>query len=130
MKIPFFEARNVDEMVADIVSLCGLETTVNYVEKYGLSVPEMSITMFPANPNPSWNRVFGLVRSSKKDENAFDLLKKLLTIDHEDRITAKEALKHTFFDLIRDEMEQKFDEQTRVLLEEINKKLDLILELL
>ena len=27
-------------------------------------------------------------------------------------------------------MEQKFDEQTRVLLEEINKKLDLMIELL
>lgn len=33
-------------------------------------------------------------------------------------------------DSIREEMEQKFDEQTRVLLEEINKKLDLIIELL
>lgn len=33
-------------------------------------------------------------------------------------------------DSFREEMEQKFDEQTRVLLEEINKKLDLIIELL
>lgn len=33
-------------------------------------------------------------------------------------------------DALRDEMEQKFNEQTKVLLEEINKKLDLILELL
>lgn len=33
-------------------------------------------------------------------------------------------------DALRDEMEQKFNEQTRVLLEEINKKLDLIIELL
>lgn len=33
-------------------------------------------------------------------------------------------------DSLREEMEQKFDEQTRVLLEEINKKLDLIIELL
>lgn len=33
-------------------------------------------------------------------------------------------------DALRDEMEQKFDKQTRVLLEEINKKLDLIIELL
>lgn len=33
-------------------------------------------------------------------------------------------------DALRDEMEQKFDEQIRVLLEEINKKLDLIIELL
>ena len=33
-------------------------------------------------------------------------------------------------DSFREEMEQKFDEQTRVLLGEINKKLDLIVELL
>ena len=33
-------------------------------------------------------------------------------------------------DSLREEMEQQFDEQTRVLLEEINKKLDLIIELL
>ena len=33
-------------------------------------------------------------------------------------------------DSFREEMERKFDEQTRVLLEEINKKLDLIIELL
>lgn len=33
-------------------------------------------------------------------------------------------------DALRDEMEQKFDKQTRVLLEEINKKLDFIIELL
>lgn len=33
-------------------------------------------------------------------------------------------------DSLREEMEQKFDEQTRVLLEEINKKLDLMIELL
>lgn len=33
-------------------------------------------------------------------------------------------------DSLREEMEQKFNEQTRVLLEEINKKLDLMIELL
>lgn len=33
-------------------------------------------------------------------------------------------------DALRDEMEQKFDKQTRVLLEEINKKLDFIIDLL
>lgn len=33
-------------------------------------------------------------------------------------------------DSLREEMEQKFDEQTRVLLQQIDKKLDLIIELL
>lgn len=108
LKIPFFEAQTIDDMVAAVVSLCGIEPMVNYVEKYGLSVPEMSITKFPSRAGSSWNRVFGLVRVPKKDEHAFDLLKRLLTIDHEDRITAREALAHSFFDPIREEMEQKY----------------------
>lgn len=33
-------------------------------------------------------------------------------------------------DSLKEEMEQKFDEQTRVLLQRINKKLDFIIELL
>ena len=33
-------------------------------------------------------------------------------------------------DSLREEIEQKFDEQTRVLLQQIDKKLDLIIELL
>lgn len=33
-------------------------------------------------------------------------------------------------DSLKEEMEQKFDEQTRVLLQQINKKLDFIIELL
>jgi casein kinase II subunit alpha len=107
VKIPFFEGRTPEEMVASIATVCGFETLVNYVERYGLSVPGMAITMLPSNPSPSWHRLFGIVRSSKKDEQAFDLLKKLLTVDHNDRITAREALDHPFFDSIREEMEQR-----------------------
>jgi casein kinase II subunit alpha len=111
VKIPFFEGRTPDEMVANIAALCGFQTVVNYVERYGLSVPAMAITLLPPNPSPTWHRLFGIVRSSKKDEQAFDLLKRLLTVDHNDRITAREALEHPFFEAIRDEMEQKLQKE-------------------
>ena len=35
------------------------------------------------------------------DESAFDLLTKMLTIDHIDRISANEALSHKYFESIR-----------------------------
>jgi casein kinase II subunit alpha len=108
VRIPFFEGRTPDEMVAGLAVVCGFETLVNYVEKYGLSVPIVAITMLPPNPTPAWHRLFGIVRSSKKDEQAFDLLKRLLTVDHQQRTTAREALGHPFFDSIREEMEQKY----------------------
>ena len=35
------------------------------------------------------------------NEAAFDLLSQMLTVDHTNRITAKEALGHPFFDEVR-----------------------------
>jgi casein kinase II subunit alpha len=108
IKIPFFEGRTADEVIGNIATACGFDTLVNYVERYGLSIPAGAIALFPTNPSPQWQRLLGIVRSSKKDEQAFDLLKRLLTVDHSVRITAREALDHQFFDSIREEMEQKF----------------------
>ena len=41
-------------------------------------------------------------RSNFKDPEALDLLEKLLIVDHRERITAAEALNHSFFKLVRD----------------------------
>ena len=42
-----------------------------------------------------------------KDPQAFDLLEKMLELEHPKRITAADALKHPFFDEIRDDVEMK-----------------------
>ena len=36
-----------------------------------------------------------------KDESAFDLVEKMLTLDHTKRITAKDALSHPWFNEVR-----------------------------
>lgn len=36
------------------------------------------------------------------DDKVFDLLGKLLTVDHTLRITAREAIQHPYFDEVRD----------------------------
>ncbi|KAK8884259.1 hypothetical protein M9Y10_043367 [Tritrichomonas musculus] len=41
-------------------------------------------------------------RAAFKDPDALDLVDKLLTVDNKERISAKEALKHPFFDSLRD----------------------------
>ena len=47
-------------------------------------------------------------RKKYRDPDALDLLEKLLNVDHKERITAEDALKHPFFQMVRD-----FDEQKR-----------------
>ncbi|KAK8860523.1 hypothetical protein M9Y10_012188 [Tritrichomonas musculus] len=104
VKYPFFEGRNLHEMIACITSLWGLDKMINYFGRYGLAVLPETIQLFPKNPESQWDKVISSTRSMKRDNEAFDLLKKLLTIDHAERITAKEALMHPFFDSIRDEL--------------------------
>jgi len=101
IKYPFFEGCAVDEMICSVAALCGTDSIYTYMEKYGLNLSHSALANFPSNPNPTWNKSFNLVRSSKKDELAFDLLKKMLTIDHENRITAHEAISHHFFDTLK-----------------------------
>lgn len=96
-KYPFFEGKTIDEMIAAVAGLCGMDSIINYVEKYGLSVPQEAISLFPSNQKANWSWYFSMCRPSKKDENAFDLIQKLLCVDHHERITAAEALQHPFF---------------------------------
>lgn len=104
VKFPFFEGRNPEEMVACITQLWGIDKMINYFGRYGLSVSPETINLFPKNMGEQWDKVIATTRSMKNDPDAFDLLKKLLAIDHAERITAKEALAHRFFDSVRDEI--------------------------
>ena len=97
IKYPFFDGKNFDEMIAAIGSLCGIESLITYVEKYGLNIPQAALELMPQVQKPQWHKYFAMVRQNKKDDDAFDLLQKMLTIDHSQRITAHEALKHPFF---------------------------------
>jgi casein kinase II subunit alpha len=107
IKIPFFEGRDIDEMIAAVAGLCGTVQMLQYVDKYGLTLPQQALTMFPQSQGSGWQRTIFGMKPNKMDDEAIDLLKKLLTVDHADRITAAEALEHSFFNEIRDEMKRR-----------------------
>lgn len=109
IKFPFFEGRNLNEMIASITSLWGIDKMINYFGRYGLSVLPETIALFPKSVSDHWDKIIASTRSMKNDADAFDLLKKLLAIDHAERITAKEALMHRFFDPVRDEICTKYN---------------------
>ena len=101
-KYPFFDGRTIDEMILNLANLCGTNDLLKYIEKFGLILNDNLINQFSNNLNQNnWFKIFSIVRNSKKDESAFNLLKLMLTIDHENRITANEALKHPFFDSLK-----------------------------
>lgn len=109
VRFPFFEGRDIDEMVCDVASVCGTNAIQAYVNKYGLTLtPEMQGNL-PNVQQPQFNKLTSnpSFNQSKNNPDALDLLQKLLTIDHEERITAAEALQHKFFDPLRAKMNKK-----------------------
>jgi casein kinase II subunit alpha len=104
VKFPFFDGRDIDEMIAQEAGVCGTAHMMQYIEKYGLSVSQEALQQFPHNQAPGWYRIVDGMKQSKVNDEAIDLMKRLLTIDHAERITAAEALEHPFFNEIRAEM--------------------------
>lgn len=104
-KTPFFRARDNNELIYRIADFVGSEAIENYIAKYKL------------NPNPAMmSRIAGHKKKEyeqlKKEDTAniltpeaYDLLMRMLTVDHNERISAQEALEHPFFDEIRKELE-------------------------
>ena len=104
VKFPFFEGRNLDEMVFQVANVCGSVPILLYVDKYGLTLSQQVLSQMPSNQQPGWDRILQSIRPQKMDNDAISLMKKLLTVDHEERISAAEALNEPFFDPIRKEM--------------------------
>lgn len=107
VKFPFFEGKDIDEMIAQVAGICGTVQMLQYVDKYGLVLSQSALSQFPQNQVPGWQKTVHAIKAQKFDEEAIDLMKKLLVIDHAERITAAEALEHPFFNEIRADMLRK-----------------------
>lgn len=106
IKYPFFDGKTLGEMISRIASVCGTTSVNNYCQKFKRNKPE-GADFSGLYPQPQWEK-YGqdyFKYKAKYDPQCIDLLQKLLCVDHQERITAEEALNHSFFDSIRDTIE-------------------------
>jgi len=112
LKIHFFQGeilRHVEEenslmeQLEAIVRIKGLRELREYAEKYQ---KEMNMEMLMKLAGIYEERAFeSFINEENRhlvDDNALDLLDKMLEYDHSKRITAAEALKHPYFDEVRE----------------------------
>jgi len=88
-----------------IAKVIGTEDVMSYVKKYDhvtLSAYfKEHLLNFKKKP---WDKFVNTQNMEMVcPTHGYDLLTKMLTIDHVDRITASEAIAHPFFDSIREE---------------------------
>lgn len=102
-KLPFFnKCHDNNEQIERMCVYLGGQAMLDYAEKYEI---KMNSTLKARLSELKGTGFQCLVNENNKNictPKALDLLTKMLTIDHNMRPTADEAMKHPFFDEIRD----------------------------
>jgi len=112
---PFFRGKDNTDQLGKIVAILGTHDFYHYLQRYKIVLePQLSavVQQYPAQRQDwftLWQRQKQQQESSRTRSNSLpstvldglDLLDKLLVYDHERRLTAKQAMQHSFFDSVR-----------------------------
>ena len=94
-RYPFFQGANVSDQLGDIVSVLGSDELLKINLKYGLGIPEH--LQFVQFKKTHWDSFVNEQNKSLSSTEALDLLQKLLCFDFQNRISARDALGHKYF---------------------------------
>lgn len=100
-KEPFFHGNdNYDQMVR-IARVLGTVDFYVYLAKYNIKLDVKFKEMIGTHTRKKWDRFINTENEYLVNDEALDFLESLLRYDHMTRITAKEALDHTYFVPVR-----------------------------
>ncbi|KAK6461335.1 alpha subunit of casein kinase II [Scheffersomyces coipomensis] len=102
MKEPFFHGKSNTDQLVQIVRVLGSNSLNKYLEKYGLTLSDEYEDIGYYNRKP-WERFVNDNNQHLVSTEFIDFIDKLLRYDHQERLTAKEAMDHPYFDPIREE---------------------------
>jgi len=97
-KVPFFHGRDDDNQLVQITKVLGTKELYKYLNKYQIELDPRLSDILGRHSHKSWLERF--VHSENQHlvlPEALDFLDKLLMYDHQERLTAKEAMEHPYF---------------------------------
>ncbi|CAM9148695.1 unnamed protein product [Hapterophycus canaliculatus] len=107
---PFFRGKDNEDQLVRIALVLGTQGLHDFLRKYDVVLEPRLLEMLGTHRKKPWSSVGrggavggGSVESYGAD--GLDLLERMLCYDHQDRISAREALSHAFFDPVRGEAE-------------------------
>ena len=104
-KEPFFKGSDNDDQLIRIAKVIGADDIRAYVDKFEhMKLSEYFRQNLLNFSKKDWYKFVNVKNEELVcQSHGFDLLTKMLTIDHTERITAREAICHAFFDEVRDD---------------------------
>lgn len=107
-KEPFFQGQDDQDQLVKIAQVLGTNELFAYLDKYKLRLDDNLHYGLRKLPKKPWLHFLNEGNCHLVNEEAIDLLKRMLVYDHAARITMKEALEHPYFDPIRQREHSEF----------------------
>jgi len=100
-----FQGSDNNDQLARIASVLGSEGLDAYIAKYTPVFPkDFDPSVLELNkPKRPWASLVTPATESRCTPDAIDLLDKMMRYDHEERILPRDAMKHPYFDAVREE---------------------------
>ncbi|GJJ75587.1 casein kinase II subunit alpha [Entomortierella parvispora] len=100
-KEPFLRGQDNNDQLVKMVQLLGSQKFFEYAKKYDLDLgPHEALTSHLFKPRP-WKAFVNDDNAHLASTTVFDLLDGLVRYDHQERLTAKEAMQHRYFNPLR-----------------------------
>jgi casein kinase II subunit alpha len=117
---PFFRGKDNMDQLGTIVAVLGTADLHSYLAKANIAMkPEIRKVIakytLRGGKKKEWRQIADEFSTASYTPNVqgLDLLSKLIVYDHTIRLTAKQAMQHSFFDPVRDRVERQIREKRR-----------------
>eukprot|EP00095_Tigriopus_kingsejongensis_P007074 maker-scaffold912_size81766-snap-gene-0.15 protein:Tk07074 transcript:maker-scaffold912_size81766-snap-gene-0.15-mRNA-1 annotation:"hypothetical protein DAPPUDRAFT_223674" len=103
-KEPFFHGHDNYDQLVRIAKVLGTEELFEYLDKYQIELDPRFSDILGRHSRKRWERFVHSENQHLVSPEALDFLDKLLRYDHQERLTAMEAMEHTyFFPIVKDQ---------------------------
>ncbi|XP_020576649.1 casein kinase II subunit alpha-2-like [Phalaenopsis equestris] len=100
-KDPFFYGVGNNDQLVKISKVLGTDKLCAYLKKYKLELDPELEAMVGRHSRKAWSKFINSDNQHLVSAEALDLLDKVLRYDHQERLTAREAIAHSYFSQIR-----------------------------
>jgi len=100
-KEPFFHGHDNHDQLLKIAKVLSTNDLYAYLDKYGITLDPSFQQMLGTHPKKPWKRFITPENKHLAVPEAIDFLDALLRYDHQERLTAREAMAHPYFNPIR-----------------------------
>ncbi|UYV67289.1 CSNK2A2 [Cordylochernes scorpioides] len=113
-KEPFFHGHDNYDQLVRIAKVLGTEEMFAYLDKYQIELDPRFNDILGRHSRKRWERFVHSENQHLVSPEALDFLDKLLRYDHQERLTAREAMDHPYFYPVVKEQQARFLETQRM----------------